>query len=137
MTPRESILAHLATALGAVTAGRFFRTRLPAEDRRSDLAIILRPVREDVDASNAKAHRTLRITIDVVTWADHPDTAMDTCLAQVHAAVFADRQQGGSAINTKEIGTEWSISPVDPAEPAIASLTYDIAYRTEGISLNA
>lgn len=129
-TKRESIIQHVVTVLGTVSAVTgVHRSREDALSREEAPALVVRGVREDVRRLvHAYVEKDLTISVSVYTRGSAPDQGADPICEQVYALLMADPTLGGLAIDTSDDGTSWEGEEAD-STAGWAELQLKVWYR--------
>jgi hypothetical protein len=130
MSLRESVLAAVAAKLVAagVASGRVYRSRQEAIETLP--AVTVEPVAEQVGESViGLLDRTLSVAVAVLVKGDTPDSAADSLVEAVTAAMMADRTIGlGSEVQVaSEHDIRWDFEDFDLAR---VTVTFQISMRT-------
>jgi hypothetical protein len=145
---REQVLQAVVTALGAVgkptglTVHRF-RTRPIEHDELP--AIVVYAIGESVKTAPGQvprqgmADRTLRVRLEcrvAVSDGTSPDAALDDLVAWGSEALMTDRRQGGLALRTDELESQWDAAEGERTLAA-AAVDYAIQYLTTAADQSA
>lgn len=128
MSRREDILAAFKTVLTGLAGGRVYRSR---KEQIPDLpAIVIEPARVSMmEQPIGISDQSLTVAVQVLAKGDVPDSAADTTLSSIHAAVMADITLGlGSDVQvSQDVEIEWDLEEFDHVR---AILLYRVRYRT-------
>lgn len=136
-TVREQMLAYLATRLGPATGFAFYRSREAPVTRSEGVVGVLYPEEETVEyRGNRLALRTFIVKLVVVARAAIPDSAADTAVADIHAAVMKDATLGGLCGVIVDDTVKWDFALADQNAVGV-EMRYRIKYATTFNDLTA
>lgn len=132
-TKRESILNQIATTLAptAGISGRIYRSRVSALARAESPAMVVEPIRDDVEQNTSlpTLDWTLTVRVAVIVRSLVPDQAADAIVEDMHSKIMADLTVGGYAIDVQPDAVSFDLVEAD--QPAgVISCNYLIRYRT-------
>ena len=128
MSARETILAAFQTALSGLASGRVYRSRM--EQLPALPAIVITPDGEDAEEKLLGVmDAELTVNVSIYAKGDTPDSAADSLLSAVHAALSADLSLGlGSDVQIQpRRRVNWEFDQYDEARIAAR---YTVFYRT-------
>lgn len=132
-TKREQILEAIKTALtGSATLGAtVYRSRVTPLARGESPAVIVEPVRNDVEQNTAlpTLDHSMQVRVAVIVRGEIPDQLADPVIAAAHSAIMADLTLGGLAIDVQPGETEFTMQDADQPVGVIFSI-YIVRYRT-------
>ena len=132
---RDQIVAAVAT-LAHVTGTTVFRSRRAPIERAEGIVVFVEPAEETVDnRSVGQAIRDLVLDISVFIRSATPDSALDSTLVAIHAALMADPTLAGKCARIIEEGTTWTTEEADLTALEV-SMRYRIRYATQTNALD-
>ena len=132
-TKRESILNQIATTLAptAGISGRIYRSRVSALARAESPAMVVEPIRDDVEQNTSlpTLDWTVTVRVAVIVRSLVPDQAADAIVEDMHSRIMADLTVGGYAIDVQPDAVSFDLVEAD--QPAgVISCNYLVRYRT-------
>ena len=132
-TKRESILNQIATTLAptAGITGRIYRSRVSALARAESPAIVVEPIRDDVEQNTSlpTLDWTLTVRVAIIVRSLVPDQAADAIVEDMHSRIMADLTVGGYAIDVQPDAVSFDLVEADQPAGVISS-NYLVRYRT-------
>jgi len=132
-TKREQILNQIATTLAPTAGinGRIHRSRVSALARAESPAMVVEPVRDDVEQNTSlpTLDWSLTVRVAVIVRSLVPDQAADAIVEDMHSRLMADLTAGGYAIDVQPDTVNFELVEAD--QPAgVISCSYIVRYRT-------
>jgi len=132
-TKRESILNQIATTLATTAgiSGRIYRSRVSALARAESPAMVVEPVRDDVEQNTSlpTLDWSLTVRVAVIVRSLVPDQAADAIVEDMHSRLMTDLTVGGYAIDVQPDTVNFELVEAD--QPAgVISCSYIVRYRT-------
>jgi hypothetical protein len=132
-TKRELILEAIKTALtsSATLGATVYRSRVTPLARGESPAVIVEPVRNDVEQNTSlpTLDHSMQVRVAVIVRGEIPDQLADPVIDAAHAAIMADLTLGGLAIDVQPGETEFTMQDADQPVGVIFSI-YIVRYRT-------
>lgn len=132
-TKREQILNQIATTLAptAGITGRIYRSRVSALARAESPAVVVEPIRDDVEQNTSlpTLDWTLTVRVAIIVRSLVPDQAADAIVEDMHSRIMADLTVGGYAIDVQPDAVSFDLVEADQPAGVISS-NYLVRYRT-------
>jgi len=132
-TKRESILNQIATTLAPTAGinGRIYRSRVSALARAESPAMVVEPVRDDVEQNTSlpTLDWSLTVRVAVIVRSLVPDQAADAIVEDMHSRLMTDLTVGGYAIDVQPDTVNFELVEADQPVGVI-SCSYIVRYRT-------
>jgi hypothetical protein len=127
----ETILAYVATLLGNVPGGSFFRSRPESIERQDGIVVNLLPRDENMEQVNDDLEKCdLVFELRVTARGAVPDQLADPVVQACHMAIMADKTLGGRCSKLIRFKKEWDISEAD-LNAAVVVIQYRARYMTK------
>lgn len=132
-TKREQILEAIKIALtgSAALGATVYRSRVTPLARGESPAVIVEPVRNDVEQNTSlpTLDHSMQVRVAVIVRGEIPDQLADPVINAAHSAIMADLTLGGLAIDVQPGETEFTMQDADQPVGVIFSI-YIVRYRT-------